>query len=180
MSIARTREVVALVLALLLAGSLAGCGPGPRQTTVVSNGQASSDATDTLTPLQRGEVRREVLEVARRALDAWRDNDLEVMRELYADQQYEHFASLDETYRAEGKTRVRDHETLFFDVIELNSTGTEASVNYRFKDNSYFTSTDGTRLTQPAGDEAEMRFGLVQFEGKWIIIRLIAGPERLQ
>lgn len=176
----RHRIAVVVALCLLLLVTASGCAKSPRQTSVSRPGQASADETSTLSPLERGAVRSEALDAAQAALDAWFANDLPAIRVAYADQQYDHFVELDETYAKEGKVRVRSHEPTFLDVVDMNQYGTEVSIVYRFKDNSYFASAEGERLTQPAGDEADIRLGLVKMGDRWIVVRMIAGPDRLQ
>jgi predicted lipid-binding transport protein (Tim44 family) len=175
----RRNALLAGILGALLVLVLAsGCSRSASQTTVAP--VSEEDTTGTVTPLERGAIRREALQTVSSAMDAWVRNDLEAMREYFSDEQYEYFKTQDDQYKAEGKVRIRSHESTWTDVVEMTSGGEEVSVKYRFTDNSYFESTDGTRLTEPTGDETEMTLGLVRFEGEWVVARVIAGSERLQ
>lgn len=159
---------------------MTGCVASPRQTTVVETDGASADTTASLTPLERGAIRRDALRAVEDAVDAWLDHDMARMRKLYSEQQYESFEKKAEEQREQGKVRVREHERLFFDVNDMNETGTEVSVRYVFKDKSYFESASGEQLTKPDNDESEFQIGAAKVNGQWVVIRIIAGRDRLQ
>lgn len=172
------RLVTVVAIAVLAGSVLAGCKASPRQAIVTKAEPVES--TSTITPLQRGEIRREALRSAEKALDAWFANDLEAMRPYFSDQQYERFVKNDAEYRKEGKVRVRKHERLSFDANDMSGSGNEVSIRYVFTDKSYFKSTSGKQLSQPKNDEAEIQIGMSKVGDQWVVIRMITNPERLQ
>ena len=163
-----------LVLALLLTVALlgaSGCGDSASQAeVVVSPPSTSSEATGTadasLTPLERGRLRREVLAEARAALDAWRTADMDAMKKYFSPDLVKKVQELEATDQAQGKRHVRAHEELFLDVIEMNQDGSQASVEYRFNDNSYDVNLAGARLSEPTGEEGTFQMTWQQTDGE--------------
>jgi hypothetical protein len=131
---------------------------------------------DALTPLERGALRREVLDEARAALSAWIDGDTEALKKHFADDLVEDFVAAQTSLDAEGKKRVRDHEQVFLDMTDLNQTGTQAIVEYRFNDGSYVADASGKRLTDPTGDEETVQLTWEKSGEGWRIIRVIGAP----
>jgi predicted lipid-binding transport protein (Tim44 family) len=175
----RTGVSLGLIALLVLVAALAGgCARSSSQTNVVP--VSSEESTETVTPLERGELRREALRAVDDAMDAWMSNDLDAMRGLFADEQYEYFVEQNDAYLDEGKVRIRSHEATWSDVVEMTADGNEVSVKYRYTDMSYFEDADGNKLSEPAGDETEMTIVLVRFHDRWVVARIIAGAERLQ
>lgn len=178
----RSRPSTAIVLAGLLtvvALSTTACTDDSRQTTVIVD-SPSLENTSSITPIERGEIRREALRATRAGIDAWLADDFEAMRESFADSQFEFFKKQADTYRADDKKRVRVHEDLSMDVMEMTPDGREVSIKYRFIDRSYFQAADGSRLSEPTGKDTEMTIGAVEFDGKWLIVRIIAGSDVLR
>ncbi|MDP2181282.1 MAG: hypothetical protein Q8K99_01765 [Actinomycetota bacterium] len=175
-------SIAALVLVGLLAGvalSTTACRSDSRQTTVLEQTPSTED-TSTITPIERGEIRRDALRATQAGIDVWLRDDIDGMREYFADDQYDYFKKQDDSYRTDGKKRVRAHEDASMDVMEMTPDGREVSIKYRFIDRSYFQAADGSRLSEPTGKDTEMTIGAVEFEGKWLLVRIIAGSDVLQ
>jgi hypothetical protein len=177
---------VAALAAALLAGLLlvgAGCGGAETSASQVKIVKVTEEdeTAPAITPLERGKLRRGALEVMEVGIQAILEDDLDLMAETMADTYVEHYTKQRETYEKEGKVRVRKHEEVRYDLVDMNRTGTEALVEYNFTDVSYFTDRDGNRTSEPTGKETLFQFTLERSEsGEWTIIRLIGGQEALQ
>ena len=97
-----------LVLVSALVLSTTGCDPSP-SVVVERPGDAGEEDTATLTPIERGEVRRRMLSVAEEAIAAFLADDEEAIADIfdatYADTWTDYRAS----YAAEGEIRFREH-----------------------------------------------------------------------
>lgn len=182
------RLVVVGIAGLLLATPLTavGCGDDSdaSQTQVIVTTSTvpsgSGEASQTITPLERGKIRREVIAVAQAAVDAWLTDDLEAMREYFAPSQMEYFQDLHDTYVQEKKQRVRSHSATSIDVTAINNDATEATVEYYFNDDSYFADEQGTALTEPTHKQTMIQFTLVKDDnGDWMIERIFGANENL-
>lgn len=174
------RSLVALaVLAALAAGVALGvtaCSRDARQTEVI--GEQTQPGS--ITPLQRGEVRRVALDAARTGMAAWLRNDLAAMRSSFATEQVGFYRQLDVRNRAAGRKRVRVHLNESFEVIDMSSDGREVLVTYAFKDGSYDASLGGARLSAPPNRDTEMQLTLDKVEDRWLIMRMVAGDQELK
>jgi hypothetical protein len=186
----RPAQAVALGVAgiLVLVPPLStGCGgqsdASQAQVIVTSSSvpTPSEEATRTLTPLERGKVRREALAVAEAGLAAWLADDLAAMEEYFTEDNVDYFRGLHDQYAAEGKVRVREHSATALDITGLSEDGTEATADYYLTDDSYFADAQGRALTEPTHADATFSFTLVRTdEGGWIITRFFGAREHLQ
>lgn len=180
----RRATVAAAFAVLLVAALLAGGGCGAESSAsqvTVAKVTESDESMSAITPLERGKLRREALEVMEAGIQAILNDDLEVMEQVFADTYVDHFRSQRETYEQEGKVRVRKHEEVRYDMVDMDAAGTEALVEYNFTDASYFTDRNGSRIAGSTGKETLLQFTLERGESReWTIIRLIGGQEALQ
>ena len=90
--------------------------------------------------------------------------------QTYWDKQYvKIFADQRAEYRKEQKQRVRKHDELMLDVVELNDAGTQAIVQYRFKDQSYWADTAGKPTSKPSNKATEFQLTLDKKAKGWIV-----------
>ncbi len=87
------------------------------------------------------------------------------------------FAKRGPEYAAEGKQRVRKHEENLLDVTDMNSTGTQVIVQYRYVDKSFWADKAGKPISNPSNDETEWQLTLDKKKAGWVVSRLIAGDE---
>jgi predicted lipid-binding transport protein (Tim44 family) len=172
---------VCALLAVLVIVAPSGCMRTSRQTEVVpadKDASAAVEGTPTLTPLERGQVRHDILAVAEPAIQAFLDDDPEQI-ERYWDPVYcDLWAKYRKENAAAGETRVRKHERLTLDVTDMDAWGTEALVTYRFIDHSYTRDSDGDIVVPPTDKETQFQLTMVKDdEGKWMVKRLIAGSQ---
>jgi ketosteroid isomerase-like protein len=173
----RTGTIVTVIAAVLAAGLLTGCSRG--STLVVDLDGASDEETATLTPLERGELRREVLTAARTWVEAWRSSDADAMRTYATDDVVDLFSSVWDEYATRGQRVEHVHTERFLDVMDLSSDGTQALVTYRYDDDSYVVDAAGATVeTLPALSGKEMQLTLqVDDGGTWRVVRLIAAAD---
>jgi hypothetical protein len=175
---------VVLLLGAVATTSVAGCGNSgtDRQAMVISTSAAPTIATATasLTPLERGKVRRDILTVSEAGLKAWLEDDLDAMPAYFSEDWVNVLRDQHESYVEEAKTRKRVHADTRMDVTELNAKGDQALVEYLFTDESYFVDAAGNPLTQPSGRETEFQLTLELKDGQWVIVRIVGGLDNLQ
>ncbi len=177
-------KVAVLAASSLLAGSLAalpGCAASdPHQTKTIVESERSQPASGTLTPLQRGEVRRDVLTAARESRDAWMHNDLQAMRSHFSTDYVSYYTRVFAEYKKNGQVRVRKFKDTFFDVSDLNESGTQALVDWQFTDLSYVADRSGTVITPPSKKNSTIQYTMNKVGGKWIVSRMIGSNEILK
>lgn len=159
--------------------SLAGCTSAPAPT-VTHVDQVSADDTTTLTPLERGEERREVLDTLQAGIDAWIANDPETMRLYFGDNVMRPFESAWADFDEQGLTVVHVQEPIYFDVTEFNRTGTQALVTYRYDDDSYLVDSGGAKVEdlEPLSDNDIQFTAEKQDDGSWLAVRIIGSSLR--
>lgn len=156
-----------------------GCST-PESATVTQVDPSSEDTSATMTPLERGELRREVLESIQAGIDGWIASDAETMRLHFNDTVMTPFERQWEEFDAQGLTVVHVHEPVYYDVIEFNKAGTQALVKYRYNDTSYLNDSSGARAMdlEPL-DENEIQFTVErQEDGSWLAVRVIGASLR--
>lgn len=171
--------ILLAALALSSASVMAGCARNPRQTQVIEAKDSPEDNVG-LTPLQRGKVRRDALRTATAGMDAWIRNDLSAMESRMSTEYADFYKKAAKEYAAEGRVRVRKHDDVKIDVVEMDDMGVEVIVQYKFKDLSYFKSKSGS-ATKPTGENTEFQITLKKDEkGDWKILRIIGGINELK
>ncbi len=173
----RSRIAAAGLVFVLGAGTLplAGCQSQDDAATVTQVNSNAEDSTSTLTPLERGELRREILDSVQAGIDGWLATDAETMRLYFNDTVMTPFEREWEEYGTRGLVIVHVHEPVYFDVVELNKAGTQALVKYRYNDTSYLADSNGERAEdlEPL-DENEIQFTVEkQEDGSWQAVRVI-------
>lgn len=172
------RPLAAAALALLvLAAPVTGCDRS--QGPVVDLDGGSVTETDTLTPLERGKVRREVLDAARAWQETWLAGDLDAMSRYAGDEVLTSFRDAWDPYEARGHRVEHEHEIVYLDVVDMNTAGTQALVTYRYDDTSYVVDSAGRTVeTLPPFDDKEIQLTLdLQEDGSWMIVRIVAGQD---
>lgn len=176
-----SRIAAASLVFVLGAGaiSLTGCD-SPNSATVTQVNPNSEDTTATLTPLERGELRRDILDTVQAGIDGWTAADPDTMRLYFNDTVMTPFERAWEEFDARGLSVVHEHEPVYFDATEINKAGTQALVKYRYNDTSYLVDSSGSRAEdlEPL-DENEIQFTLEkQEDGSWLAVRVIGGSLR--
>ncbi|HEY3318400.1 MAG TPA: hypothetical protein VGK50_08265 [Coriobacteriia bacterium] len=165
------RSGAAALVAVAIAAStgLTGCAQDQRQTTIVVEPSGKA-----LTPLQRGEIRRDVLRTAREGMDAWKRNDVAKMRSYFGTDLVAFYDKTYKDYAKAGKVRVRRYRDVApLEMTDINTAGTEALATWEFYDDSYFADSSGKPLTKPTGKDTSLQLALDKKRGKWTIVRLI-------
>ena len=130
--------------------------------------------------MERGQVRREVLEVAEPGIAAFIAGDMEGIRSHFASEFAEPLIERMEENAEAGKVRVRVHEDVQMDVVDMNDSGTQAIIEYNFTDKSYFESEDGDRLTEPKTKDTVFQLTMDKTDDGWQITRVIGAMDLLQ
>lgn len=167
-----------LITSAVLTGP-AGCGSGSQPTTVVKK-NVSTEATSTLTPAQRGEIRREALAVAQDAWTAWETDDIDAMRSLFPEDFVDQRIAQRDAYEAEGRVLHRVYNVETFDVTEINSDGSEASAAIAFTDESYFEEQGTRRPTHAEGRKTATLYVHKQEDESWLVTRFLIDSSVLQ
>jgi len=170
----------ALVGGAALVAGCSGAGPSQAEVVPVVTEVTSKEGTATLTPIEKGKLRREILDTAREALGVWMLNDLERMGDFFAEGYVTYYKDQQKKYDQEGVVRVREHESLLFDVVDLTPDGTQAIVKYRFVDRSRFTDRAGRVVRANPVKETEMQLTMTRKGDAWIVERIIAAERVLE
>ncbi len=174
--IRRSAALSAVTGTLIMTLALSGCASRGGTTTV---NREPEPVEQSLTALERGELRREALRFAREGWAAFEADDPVAMRELFAENIADSYDKLRARYASEGRERHREFEILYSDVLELSSTGDKATVKIDVIDNSYFIEPDGTR-TQPDGAERGIEIRLERAaDGEYRIAQMISASKVL-
>jgi len=176
MTAERRIACVCLVAAAAL-GSLSACASSPRQTTVV---QVEKAASEGLTPLQRGKVRREALAAAKTAVAVWLERDFEAMKPLFSEAQITYYRAEAARLAGEGLTRMRVHKDVALDVVEMDDAGTQVVIRYGFVNGSYTTGRSGTVVSPATDKKSELEITMQKLDGAWVVQKMFAGKESLE
>ncbi len=156
-------------------------------TTVVIDAPASSaDTSGAITPLERGAVRREVLDGAREAVDAWTSGDLDMVAEHFAPGWVDTFAEIWSEHESRGLTIVHQHDVEHLDVVDMNDGGTQALVDYVFIDRTTVVDSDGSVVEPATGRRADTQLTMEpdgsepDGSGDWRVVRMIVPKEVLR
>lgn len=176
--IRRPAIVPAVLLSTALMLGSAGCSGEPT-TRIINEPESAVEATDTITALERGVIRREALTEVREAIATWAASDREGMAEHFSDSVMNDFAKNWEPFDERGLSVKHVHEELYLDMIDLNSDGSQALVTYRYKDTSYLVDASGKKVEDlPAFEQKEIQFTVeTDDDGKWVIVRAIGGAD---
>ncbi|MCZ7661567.1 MAG: hypothetical protein M5U22_00785 [Thermoleophilia bacterium] len=140
----------------------------------------AEDAAESITPLERGKIRRDVLATARGGMNAWLDDDLEAMPQYFGAEYLDEFKKQATTYADEGKIRVRSHSEIVSNVTKIASSGKQALVEYNFTDDSYFTDTNGKVLSEPDHQKTVFQLTLELTDSDWRVVRIIGRSDSLK
>jgi hypothetical protein len=169
--------VVFVVLGLALTAlPLTGCARNPRQTAVIVQ-KGSDEASGTITPLERGKLRREALRAAEAGLAAWIAKDDKAMKKYFAAEQVEYYGKKVKSNLADGRVRIRAHKDATMEVVDMSKSGREVLIDYQFTDMSRFEDPDGNVIVKPTGKDKTVQLTLDQEDDGWIIVRMIGGSE---
>jgi hypothetical protein len=173
----RAFVVLAAVLLLPMTLGLIGCG-SKDTTTIITDVPSSTEETATLTPLERGQLRREALRDIELAVDAWVAGDRERMAEHYAEEMLTRFTDQWDELAARAQTMKHVHRVDSLDVIDMNSSGTQVLATYKFFDESVAVDESGRAVEEPVNADADVQFTVERNDdGSWTIVRII-GPVR--
>lgn len=132
-----------------------------------------------LTALERGEVRREILDDVKAGWAAFEADDAEGIRHYFVASMADSFDEKRKKYADAGRTRHRAFKINFMDVTELSADGSSATVNAEIVINSYFIEPDGTK-TEPYGKETNVRINVVRDGDGYKIRRVLANADLLR
>lgn len=154
------------------------CSAGARQTTVIPEERVSKVATGSLTPIERGKLRREVLKVAREAMDAFLADDPVRIEKYFHEEYVDYWAKQRAENAAKGQVWVRKHRPEEIDVTTIDERGDSALVEYFFSNDSYYADKAGKPKTAPVGDDDVMvQLTLEKSKDGWTVRRMIGNEE---
>jgi hypothetical protein len=169
-----THRVARILLALFCVSTIlliAGCSSGG-STVIIRDPEP--EGPPGLTARERGELRREALQVARSGWEAFAANDTEAMASSFTTSMVEPYIEKYAGYSAEGRERHREYEIVFMDVTKMSTDGGEVTVTINAADTSYFIEPDGSR-TETADPARAVQMTLVRVEdGTYLITRMLA------
>lgn len=139
----------------------------------------TAETTSALTPLERGKLRREVLDHAREFISAWKDSDAEALEALLPEQVADLFTDVWDDYADKGLSVRHVHDLTSLDVTEFNQTATQATVSYVYKDTSYLVDEDGAKAKNlpPLEPSLTITFEREPDGGEWKIVRMFVKAE---
>lgn len=170
---------------LLLTGAglgVAGCANDPGQTQVIT-GTSVEQVPGELTPQKRGEVRRDVLRVAKPALETWLAQDYAGMAKYWNPRFVSTFKKYDTAYTDKGEKRVRSFKVQSMDVIEFNNTGNQALVDAWGYDTGYVINADGSKTMRSNPKRLQqIQFTVIKDKttGKYMVENVIASNAIIQ
>ncbi len=172
------RTILAALVAVLAIGGfvLTGCsGNSPKLTVEETSG------TSAMTARERGELRTKLVRLAREGIAAWRLGDVKGMKKTFAPDLASFYAKQKAKYAKQGRVRVRDHQLKFLDLVEFNDPVTEASIQYRFVDRSYFKDIKtGRILSRDKSKATEIDLTVDKKSGEWRIVRMFGADAVLK
>jgi hypothetical protein len=174
--------VAALLAAIIVVVGTGGCASEPATSITTDSGESAA-ATGTLTPLERGKIRREILDDVELAIEAWLAGDREAFTKYYGPEPQEQMFVRWDAADADGYVIVRDHERLLLDVTELSPAGGQALVSYTFTDKTVVLDEDGSVAFPASGIEADFQLTLERSEedsDTWVIVRMLGTKEAAQ
>jgi predicted lipid-binding transport protein (Tim44 family) len=176
------------VMLSLLAGTLAltmialvGCDTGDSTTIVLDATEDADETTGTLTPLERGQVRRQALRDIEAAVEAWVSGDRESMADHFSDEMLARFTDQWDELAEQGHSIRHVHEVMVLDVTEMNATGTQVLAKYKFLDESVVVDESGRTIEGPVNAEADAQLTAERADdGSWVIVRIIGPVESVR
>lgn len=172
--------LIGLATALAISMGVGGCRSAPT-TTVVIPGQSTVDDTATLTPLERGELRRLILSDIEEAIKAWTSGDVDAVESSFSPAWTAEFVERWDGYAAEGQQLVHDHELIALDVVEMDESGRQALAAYEFVDHSYVVDESGAVVEPPSDFPANVQITAEPDDtGTWRIVRMIGDASVLR
>lgn len=152
-----------------------GCGSGGIDVDI-KNVNSGATAKDGLEPLERGKIRREILNEIEEGVAIWLKGDSSGYSKAFTKKLAASYTDQVEKLHLRGTDKVRRHENQAFEVIEL--TKDSATVKYTFIDKSYFISTSTGKVVTPSKDaESEIYINVVKEENRWKMQSLIGSGE---
>lgn len=165
----------AAVLLALVAFLLQGCSSGGIEVDI-KNVQGETPSKDGLEPLERGKVRRQILNETEENVATWLKGDAVDYPNAFTAKLLASYEEQLEKLHREGKDKIRRHESQKFEVTELAKD--EATIKYTFIDKSYFVSAaTGKVVTPPKNAESEILISAVKEGERWKIRALIGSGE---
>lgn len=152
-----------------------GCSSGGIDVDI-KNVESDASSSDGLDPLERGKMRRAILNDTEEGVAIWLKGDSAGYSKAYTKELAASYLDQLEKLHQKGTDKVRRHENQLFEVVEL--TKDSATVKYTFVDKSYFISTSTSEVVNPAKNaESEIYINVVKEDNRWKIQALIGAGE---
>lgn len=169
----RPAAYAACLLSVTLVAGSAGCArdDGP----VIEKPQAhAEESSQTITPLERGKLRRAVLDEVRAFVAAWKASDRDALEAALPADVASQFTSVWSEYADEGLAVRHVHTLKNLDVTELNADATQATVSYAYTDRSYLVDSSGkkVRALEPFESSLTLTVERDPAASEWRIVRL--------
>lgn len=171
-----------LLAAIMLPMLLAGCDSEP--TTVIdANPTQGTEQADAMTALDRGKMRREILEDAEAGRQAWLSGDREAFTEYFGPEPQEQMFVRWDAADEDGYVIEREHDVIMLDVTDLSTDGHQAIVSYTFTDRTVVYDDQGNVAFPASGIEADFQLTLQpdpEDPDRWVVVRMIGTKEAAQ
>jgi type IV pilus biogenesis protein CpaD/CtpE len=161
----------------LVGGAVTGCAQD--RSPVIETVEPTEETTSSLTPLERGKLRREVLDEVRAFIESWKASDADAVEAALPEAFAKKFTDVWDEYAQDGLKVRHVHDVTVLDVTEFNRAATQASVSYAYVDNSYLVDADGDKVLGLPPVDASLTITLEREEGsdEWKIVRMFVKEE---
>lgn len=139
----------------------------------------SVKGADGLDPLTRGKVRRQILNDMQENVNIWLKADTKSYDKAFTGPMLNTYEAKLERLRKEGKDKVRVHENVSIEVVQLENPEM-GTVKYSFVDKSYFVYANTKKVAAPAktgDDKSELEIKVIREDGRWKIGSMIGSDQ---
>lgn len=160
----------------------AGCTNDNVDMQIQQPPQSNSEVgKDGLTPLERGKVRRQILNDMRENMDIWLKGDTQNYDKAFSKKLIKIYREQLDKLHQRGQDKVRVHENTRMEVVELDSP-TVGAVKYYFDEKSYFIDIKTKKITKfvekaPQGQQSQFEIVVIKEDGRWKIDAMIGAGE---
>jgi hypothetical protein len=169
--------MVSALLILPLLSALAGCSSSSVDVKITQDQPKDDRGLDGLTPLERGKVRRQVLNDTQKALDVWIKGDTKAYDRAFTKALLKEYEVQLAKLKSNNKEKIRIHTESKLEVTEL--TKEEAGLKYTFTDGSYFVNAKTKKvITPPSNKSSEIAITVKKENGLWRINAMIGNGEQ--
>lgn len=172
------RTVALAALAVMTAAAVT-TGCSRPSEPVIERVDEAAETTSAVTPLERGKLRREVLDEAKRFIEAWKASDAEKLATLLPEDNVKLFTKPWGEFADQGLSVQHEHDVVTLDVTEFNQDATQATVSYAFKDTSHLVDAQGRKVRDldPVDSSLTITLERDPDSDEWRILRMFMNAE---